>query len=64
MTSALIHDLQEHFNVNVSKAIGLLHSIELFIWLLYAHDVYIVHSTASTYITPPFCVIFHGDLAD
>lgn len=31
MTSALIHDLQEHFNVNVSKAIGLLHSIELFI---------------------------------
>lgn len=64
MTSALIHDLQEHFNVNVSKAIGLLHSIELFIWLLYAQDVYIVHSTASTYITPPFCVIFHGDLAD
>lgn len=56
MTSALIHDLQEHFNVNVSKAIGLLHSIELFIWLLYAQDVYIVQiCSINIYHAPLLC---------
>lgn len=56
MTSALVHYLREPFNVNVSKAAArLLHSIELFIWLLYAQDVYCTFYSINIYHAPLLC---------